>query len=335
MPSVAETFAENSTPKTSTEGSAPEATVSTKDTVAPSTQPVANAPITDTPQTAPTVADTIDNDDAPEQDAKPLDWASLRDKYAKQDEKLMKRLSRYSSVESALDALVAAQNKISSGAIKAQLSDKATPEQVAEWREQNGIPASPDGYELEIPETADLTEDGKKFVDGFLSAAHKANLQPGAAQTLFNEILEQQSAEAEAKLQQEDANRQVAEEELRSEWGSEYRLNSNLINNLLDTAPQGVKEEIFGGRLADGTPIAHSTTVMRWLATLAREINPISTVVPGSGESAEKAVQSEMDSLKGMMGDPESPYNKGPNRYKLQARFEELVVAQQKHEKRK
>src|SRR5574337_1429609 len=52
------------------------------------------------------------------------DWAAIRTKIAGDDEKLAKRLARYSSVESVVDALVAAQNRIASGDLKSVLPEK-------------------------------------------------------------------------------------------------------------------------------------------------------------------------------------------------------------------
>lgn len=340
--SVAELFAQNSDAQAPADNApaadaAPQAEAKAAPAAAPKgvldTTPSDSTAGSAQPDATPADAGTAEaKDNAP---AQPLDWAALRDKYANKDEKIAKRLSRYSSVESALDALIAAQNKIASGVIKSSLPEKATPEQLAEWREQNGIPTSPDGYELEIPEGLDLTDEGKKFVDDFISAAHEANTPPQAAQKIFSKLVEQQQAAEEAREIREDANRQAAEEALRAEWGTEYRLNSNLVNSLLDTAPQGVKEELLGGRLADGTPVAHSPAVMRWLATMAREINPVSTVVPATGENPEVTIQTELASLERMMGDHESDYWKGPRKDALQSRYVQLVEAKQKYAKRK
>ena len=77
-------------------------------------------------------------------------WAELRTKFAKGDEKLEKRLARYSSVESALEAMLAAQDKIAKGEHKTPLGDNPTPEELAAYREANGIPESADKYEVAL-----------------------------------------------------------------------------------------------------------------------------------------------------------------------------------------
>jgi len=49
------------------------------------------------------------------------------------------------------------------------------------------------------------------------------------------------------RMEQDKATQQQSTEELRQDWGSEYKLNINLITGLLDGAPAGVKEQIMAG----------------------------------------------------------------------------------------
>ena len=60
---------------------------------------------------------------------------------------------------------------------------------------------------------------------------------------------------------------------------------------------------------------------------LDMQINPIATVVPGSGTNAVQAVENELADLRKMMGDHSSEYWKGPMAAKHQARYKELVGA--------
>jgi len=296
----------------------------------------ASAPVGDGSTDAGSGADSGVKPDTGSKDtpAAPRDWAAIQAAYAKGDEKLAKRLARYSSQESALDALIAAQNKIASGQVKTALPEKHSPEELAAWRLDNGVPDTVDGYEIELPEEYLLTENGKSFADGVLKAAHDANLAPAAVQKLFDNIVGQQEAANAAQAEAEELSFVDAKNMLMEEWGNDYKLNSNMVNNLLDTAPEGVKDQLLKGRMEDGTPIGHNVQVLRWLASLAREINPTATVVPGSGETAAATIQTELHTLEGMMGDPESKYNKGPDAKKLQQRYIDLIEAREKYKKR-
>jgi len=122
-------------------------------------------------------------------------------------------------------------------------------------------------------------------------------------------------------------------EKMREEWGSEYKLNMNLIDGLLTQIPEDGKALIMGARLADGTPLGSNPKIQRWLANLAREVNPTATVVPGSGTNAAQAIESELTSITKLMGDRNSEYWKGPNAEKMQTRYRDLVDVQAKLKK--
>lgn len=265
-----------------------------------------------------------------EQPVASKDWATRRAEYAKGDEKVLNKLSRYSSEKDALDALLAAQVKISQGLAKAPVSEAATEEEKTAWREANGIPASAEGYEFELPEGVEEDDDLIAFATKLAEIAHGADIPAAAAQNIFAELAIAQAAEAEAELEREENNRVLARDNLRELWGAEFGANSNAVHNLLSTAPAGLGDAIFNARDETGTPLAHNIELMRWLATVARELNPSATITPISGEKGAQSVVSEMAELQAMMGDPNSRYNTGPEAKKLQERFLELAKFQER-----
>lgn len=260
----------------------------------------------------------------------PEDW---REKYVEQhggDPKMLKRLQRYASPDAAIDALFAAQTRISSGELRSALKPDATPEEKAEWREQNGIPAAPSEYKIALPSGLVVGEADKPVVDAFLQRAHDANMHPDQVNQALGFYFEQQEAMAQEQAAFDIGSQQACEDLLRAEYGPEYRRNLQAVNELLSSAPGDITEKLLHGRLADGTPIGNSPEVIRWLVGLAREMNPIGTVVPGSGTNAMQAVETELGNLRKMMGDRTSEYWKGPNAQKNQNRYRELVAASQK-----
>jgi len=282
------------------------------------------APTPDTPKGDATPPSGDDKGAAPAPDApKPDDWATRREAYANGDEKLSKRLARYSSEKDVVDALIAAQNKISAGELTAPLPKDATPEQVADWREANGIPVEPTGYDLTGLE---LGEVDKPIVDDFLKLVHSKNLPPETVKDIVKWNQDNAAAILEAR-RAEDARLKVeGTAALKEAWGSEFELNSSLIKGLLDTAPKGIGDGIMAGRLADGTPITSSPEALRWLASIAREMNPTATLVPGSGNNAEQSLANEKAELIKMSGDrsKNSEYWHGQKAAKHQARLLEL-----------
>ena len=251
----------------------------------------------------------------------PEDW---REQYAKDDEKTLKRLQRYASPQAALDAMIAAQDKIRSGVLKSALPENATPDQLKQWREENGIPESPDKYDVGLPDGLSINEHDKALVDGFLNSAHAANMDPKQVKQTMAWYFTEQQKQIDAVAEADAQSKRAAEDELRGEWGGEYRQNINLINGMMDTAPAGVRENFMGARLADGSILENNPQVLRYLIGLAREINPVATVVPGAGVNTASAIDNEIAALEGRMRNDRTAYFKDN---KAQARYRELITA--------
>jgi hypothetical protein len=228
------------------------------------------------------------------------------------------------------EALIAAQNKIASGGLKAPLAEDATPEQLAEWRAENGIPAAPEEYDTTLPDGLVIGEADKPIVDAYLKAAHDANLTPEQVKGNLAWYFAEQERQIEEQAQRDTEALSKGEETLREVWGSEAKLNKGLINGLIATAPEGVADLLLGARLGDGTPLGSHPNTLRWLADIARKVNPVATVVPGSGENAAAVIETELAALEKMMPDKNSGYWKGPTAEKNQARYRDLITAKQR-----
>lgn len=310
-------------PDTTTD-SAQAAATSATDTTQQTDQSVA---VTDTTQqAAQTTAQAADTAKAVET-SWPTDW---REKYAGDDDKKLKKLGRYASPQAALDALFNAQARISSGELKAPLKEDATPEEKAAWRAENNIPETPDKYELKLSDGLIVGDADKPLVDDFLKTAHDRNMDSATVSTAVDWFLNKQQQAVEQQAEADANRRQLAFEALREEFGPNYKTEIKIAEQALENAPADLKDAFLSGRLADGTLIGDSPSVIRWLNNMARELNPVGTVVPGSGANAAQAVETEMNSIKKMMGDSKSDYWRGPNSAKLQARYRELTTAMTK-----
>lgn len=279
------------------------------------------APANPTPPADPATPPADPAKPEPQAGAWPDDW---REQYAGEDEKLLKRLQRYASPKAALDALVAAQDKIRSGALKAALPDNPSEEHLKQWREENGIPEKPSEYDTALPDGLVIGEQDKPLVDGFLEAAHKAHMQPAQVKQALSWYFAEQERMINEVAQRDNEARQAAEDELRQEWGGEFRQNINLVSGLLDGAPAGVKENLMNARLANGALLGNDPQVLRYLTGLARELNPMGTVVPGAGVNSVSAIESEIASLEKRMREDRANYFKDE---KAQARYRELITA--------
>ena len=308
------------------------------DPVAPPATPPAAPPASD-PPSKPPPADPPASDppaDPPADPAKgywPEDW---RVKAAKGDEKRQKRLERYASPDAVFDALDQVQAKISKGEMKvvAPLPENATPEQIAAWRADNGIPESPDKYDVTIAEGHVWGEADKPLIDSFAKAAHEANMTPAAVKSALKwygnlqaqQVEQTQNADAQFKKDNVD--------ELREEWGGEYRVNVRIVEEFFDGLPDGLGEVLLNARDANGRQLAANAKMIRWAAQQQREANPYTTVMPGAGVNSMQAMEGEITKLKTMMADKSGPYWKGPEADKHQARYRDLLTAKERAGKR-
>lgn len=253
----------------------------------------------------------------------PADW---RDKLAGEDEKAKQRLGRFASPADLFKSYRELEAKMSSGQVKAVLPKDAAPEDVARWRTDNGIPEKIEGYYDKLPQGALATDEDKAMAGPVLEAMHARHASPevvsamleGWATVRDNIVAERAEADATAKAATED--------ELRGEWGADYRRNINVIKGWLDTAPADVKDGLMNGRLGDGTPIMSNPEALSFLFSAAMQANPAATVVPGAPGASADTVDSEIDKIEKTMRENRAEYNRDP---KMQQRYLKLIEARE------
>lgn len=273
------------------------------------------------------------NDPKPEKSYWPEDWReTYADKQTDKEgnplddaakEKLMKRLARYASPQAALDAMINAQNKISSGGLVKVPGKDATPEEIAQYRAEIGVPEDPKGYDLTLGDGLVIGEEDMDGINQFLETAHANNYTQQQVTEGLNWYYKQQENAVAERFEADTKHRAAAEEELRQEWGPEYQANRNLMANYLSDFGEGVAELITGARLADGTPLANHPDILRGFVAKARAANPIGALVPGSGTKQHEQMISEIEAL-------EKKMEEGALKGKDQERYLKLVSARDK-----
>lgn len=278
---------------------------------APASTPAPSAPSpTSTGTPAPAASGTPNgNPAAPNANPDPASapatgtWAeNWRETYAGEDAKKLKLLQRYQSPTAALDALFAAQQKIRSGEVVTPPPENATPEQLSTWRKENGLPVEPKDYFANLPQGLVIGEQDMPIYESFAAEVlQKHNLPPAVAADLvtwYNKFNDENEA---AQVERDFATRQQFEDELRNDWGPEYRANANIAKAVVQLAPPEVGQALMGARLPDGTPLGNHPGVMKWLTQIGREINPAGTILPGGAGSSAKNVETEIAELETFM----------------------------------
>lgn len=278
-----------------------------------------------TQEAAPTLA-TAEPSEKPV--AVPADWPDdWRAKLAGEDAKELARLQRMGSPAEVWKAYRALEAKISSGQLKQGLKPDATPEEVAAWRKENGLPEKPEDYRPQLPNGTVLGEEDAPLIGGFQKTAHELGLTADQ----FNKTLSWYYGQMDAmKAQQYEADtsfRSQAEDALRAEWGPAYRAEVKGIANFMEAnAPAGMADLLFNSRTADGKLIGDHPEVLRWLSSLARDVNPMSTLVPAGSADPMKAGEARITEIEQMMRSEPDKYWKNQD---VQTEYGKLLEARE------
>lgn len=258
--------------------------------------------------------------------AAPADWPDdWRTKVAGEDAKELARLQRMGSPADVWKAYRALEAKISSGQLKSQPKADATPEEIAAWRKDNGLPETPDGYRPNLPNGMVPGETDMPLVTGFQKTAHELGMTPDQFnKTLSWYFAEQDAAKAQA-IENDRSFRQQAEDALRAEWGPAYRAEVRGVSNFMEAnAPAGMADILFNSRTPDGNLIGDHPEVLRWLNSLARTVNPMSSLVPAGSADPMRAGEARISEIETMIRNRDDGYWKNQS---VQSEYQQLLGA--------
>ncbi len=255
------------------------------------------------------------------------DWL---DKMAGQDEKAKNILGRYASPKAVAEALVAAQKKISSYKPQVELPQNPTEEDIKNYRKAYNIPDEPKGYDIKLDNGLIIGEEDQVIVDKFLERAHSRNAKPSEIKATLQDYFETQHAQTQEITQRLDAQRQEAEDELRAEWGGNYRQNANIINNFVTNKFGEQSENVLNAVLADGTLLKNNPKVIRQFLNLAQEVDPVATI--GRAGMDSNSIDQEIAQIEQTMKTDNRAYFSDKSMVK---KYEDLITAREKMKPRK
>ncbi len=258
----------------------------------------------------------------------PDDW---RENMSGGDEKYLKQLQRLNSPLDLSKSYFEAQKKISSyKPVVEKPGPDATPEALKAYRDSIGVPEDPSGYSLDFDDGTVIGEDIKPQLDGFLQFAHESNMAPDAVKSTLSWFMKDvESQQEQIKLANDEAKiNGIAE--LKSEWGAEYQGNINAIQSLFTNAAEGTLDNLLNSSGPDGLSFSNNPDNIRWLASLAKQLNPTATLVPPGPDQA-GSINAEIEKIQKMMNSPDATER---NKYwkddKMQERFAQLNQARSK-----
>ena len=320
---------------------APE-TITTTTPVETKTEVVSHETIKPAATPAPSAIADINSDDPPV--AAPADWPEdWREKAAshsvgKSDgpeyDKEFKRLQRLTSPAEMWKSYrnMEAKQAKAPPALTDFPAD-GTPEEQASWRKTRGVPERADEYikDLSLPEGLKISDADKPIVDDYLALAHKSNMSAKEVKDNIQWYYAAQEKQREAIAKRDEEMKASVATELRAEMGVDYKKNLTAAYGLLESAPEGVLQAISESRAPDGSKLGNNPQVIRWLSSLALEVNPTATVTPGSGAGAIANINSEIAEIEQLMKTDRNGYFSNPAK---QARYQELVTARDRVAKR-
>lgn len=285
--------------------------------------PAAVAPNTDT--AVPPPQDTT-------KPAGPTFAATWRADIAAGDEKAAKVLERFATPQDLAKSYLEAQARIRSGELAKPLPKDATPEQVASWRTENGIPEKPEGYREKLPNGLVIGEADVPIIDKVLAGPlHKHGIKPDAVHEVIQEYYKFQDEQVKVQQEADGEAKTALDASLREAWGTDFKANANIYANYIASAPKEVQDVLTSARDVDGNFLLYKPEVVSWLVNQAREINPAGHIVPNSGDGGIQSVQAEIDGIEKMMRTDRTAYNRDEAK---QARLRQLYEARLKLQKR-
>jgi hypothetical protein len=208
----------------------------------------------------------------------PQDW---REKFAGNDEKLLKRLARFASPENFVKSYKALEQKLNE---KSSVKPPEDEEKLAKWREEQGVPKEAADYKIPKIKNHEWTAADEPIIGDFLVDLHNANApQPivDAALGWYAKFAQQQH---QAVYDLDVSDKETLEDAMRSEWGGEYRGNINLMKRVLEhDLPKGLGDALANARMADGHRLINHPEFPAWLVGLGKEIHG-DEIVRGDGK---------------------------------------------------
>lgn len=244
------------------------------------------------------------------------------------DAKRRERLERFADPLAVTNWAFEADKKIASGVLKKTLSENPSPEELASYRKEIGLPEKFEEYPIAPPKDITLSDADKPVLDLIKKVAHDNAIDPKAVQKLADAWF------ANRELAIQDFNEHAANAvqdrivQLRTEWGNDYTQNVKLGDAFLAEMLGDKAPELTRIQLADGTVLGSHPDFVRLVAQAARNYGSGDLHMPQDSGGA--GGEARMNEIKKLMADDRSEYWRGPKAKELQAEYLRLIERQQR-----
>jgi hypothetical protein len=210
---------------------------------------------------------------------------SWREDLAGSDKAFRKTLDRFDSPAALAKAYKELTARLSSGDLKATKPppENATPEQIAVWRAEQGLPQSATAYVdgLQLGDGTVTGEAENVLLASFAEEALKGRWTGDQYNQAVRWYFDMQDRLAAQRDQGDAAFKHETSAALMREWGHDYATNRNAIAQFFDRSfPEDFREALLTARLPDGRVLANHPTFNKAILELAKSLNPRGAMLP-------------------------------------------------------
>lgn len=266
--------------------------------------PVGDTPSADKPADAPPATPEL---------ALPENWRQILAEQAGGDvEKNLKMLSRFKGIGDVFNSFKNIYTKVSSGTHKEGPPKDATPEQLKEWREEQGLPLDPKDYLKALPEGYVYSESEQKAIDDYAKTMYDMNVPADVvAQSIKAQVALQEAAAIELQ-KADEVNCEDVGIILAEEWGGKFQHNMTKARQVLDFAfgKEFAEDFLNKTRFGDKTALQHTPEFWRGLANLSNLVREVPTNVGTPQDGDVKTIESRYTEIKDIMRKDFNGYHK-------------------------
>jgi hypothetical protein len=261
----------------------------------------------------------------------PEDW---RERLAGDDETDLKTLRRWKDPANLWKQNKSLRSRMDSGEFRRNMPEGADEEALKAWRAEVGVPETPDGYKESLPKELEIEDDDVRFLDEYFNRMHARGVSTADVQEGVAAYYDMMAQAAEEVVGEDRTYRKTAEDELRSDWGPEYRANMNAIASLLSNhAPDGLREVLFSARGENGRLLGDNPQVLQFLADVSRQIDPYGTVTPAGDASVAQSIDDEIAKYELEMKDTKAREHDYWHNPVKQSRYRELLEMRDRYKR--
>lgn len=273
-------------------------------------------------------ADASDSADAGDDEGSNSD-ADWRREMAGKDEKLYKKLQRYSTKED-VGKKITELEKLRSR-IPMELSEKPTEEELKAYRKQAGIPNEAGEYEktLQLDDGLVIGDDDREMLGKFFEDAHASNIPASHVNSMVNWYFKQEALKAGEFNELEKQQQQEAVKSLKEDMGVEYTKNMALTNAWLDRQDNDIGNILRNARGPDGVALFNNVDFAKWMVSHIRETEDIGTIMD-DGDLAGSNVEAEIRKIQDVIRKDPDTYARDKD---MQERMAKLSAAKRRMKK--